>query len=523
MIKIVPEVRGRMTDGGAKRLFPKGIETGEFAPWCADAYCERTGTDPAWKSDAVRLVRGNELPEEGYRINVGEKKVEIAASCERGAIWGLTTLYLLKNQEGKIPVCRIEDAPSLAHRGLMLDCARHFFSAGEVKRIIEYSTLAKINVLHWHLSDDQGWRIESRQFPLLHETGGSYYTQDEIRQIVEYARRRGMEIIPEIDLPGHTSGILAAYPEYGCRREKVQLAECGGIYRTILCAGKEETFTFLDRLLKEVCGLFPSGRFHIGGDEAPKNEWEACPDCRRRMEEEHLLTSDDLQGYFSKRISVILKKYGKVPVCWDDTLISEIRPDEMSVQYWNIQRAKLLKDFSDKGKFIYSDMFELYLDYPHSMIPLRKVYGSRPKIGKKDYSGCASFTGMEACLWSEHIESDGELEKHIFPRIYALAENAWSGSKNYSSFLSRLPVLMQKCAEGGVSCTPLESCNPKGSARQSETMAYFVKMNSAMTPEIREKTVESSKPSREFARRFATQFFRLSDMPVLLKMMKQQR
>lgn len=191
--------------------------------------------------------------------------------------------------------------------------------------------------------------------------------------------------------------------------------------------------------------------------------------------------------------------------------------------YWNIQRAKLLKDFSDEGKFIYSDMFELYLDYPHSMIPLKKIYGARPKIGKKDYSGSASFTGMEACLWSEHIESDEELEKHIFPRIYALAENTWSGPEDYSSFLFRLPVLMQKCAEGGVSCTPLELCNPKGSARQNETMAYFLKMNSAMTPEIREKTVESSKPSREFARRFATQFFRLSDMPVLLKMMKQQR
>ncbi|HUM83582.1 MAG TPA: family 20 glycosylhydrolase [Lachnospiraceae bacterium] len=523
MNKVVPAFRGRMTDGGANRPFPKGIETGEFAPWCADAYCERTGTNPAMSFDSVRLVRENELPEEGYRITVEEKGVEVSASCERGAIWGLTTLYLLKDQEGQIPVCRIEDAPAHGHRGLMLDCARHFFSAGEVKKIIEYCTLAKINVLHWHLSDDQGWRIESRQFLLLHETSGSYYTQNEIRQIVEYARRRGMEIIPEIDLPGHTSGILAAYPEYGCRQEKVQLAECGGIYRTILCAGKEDAFTFLDMLLKEVCGLFPSGRFHIGGDEAPKNEWEECPDCRKRMENERHLTADDLQGYFSNRVAGILKKYGKTPVCWDDTLISDLRPEGMAVQYWNIQRAKQLKDFSVKGKFIYSDMFELYLDYPHSMIPLKKIYGSCPKIGKKDFRSSDSFMGMEACLWSEHIETEEELEKHIFPRIYALAENTWSDSKDYSSFLLRLPVLMKKCAEGGAACTPLESCNPKGRVRQSETMAYFLKMNSAMTPEIRAKTVESAKPSREFARRFATQFFRLSDMPLLLKVMKQPK
>lgn len=523
MNKIVPAFRGRMTAKGAERTAPKGVETGTFAPWCADAYCERTGTDHARSSDAVRLVRENELPEEGYRINVEEKQVEISASCERGVIWGLTTLYLLKNQEGKIPVCRIEDAPALEHRGLMLDCARHFFSAGEVKRIIEYCTLAKINVLHWHLSDDQGWRIESRQFPLLHETSGSYYTQDEIRQIVEYARRRGMEIIPEIDLPGHTSGILAAYPEYGCRREKVQLAECGGIYRTILCAGKEDTYAFLDRLLKEVCDLFPSGRFHIGGDEAPKNEWEECPDCRKKMEDQHLLIPDDLQGYFSKRVSGILKKNGKMPVCWDDTLNSDIRPEGMTVQYWNIQRAKPLKGFSDKGKFIYSDMFELYLDYPHSMIPLKRIYRSRPKIGIKGCGPSASFMGMEACLWSEHIESDEELERHIFPRIYALAENTWSGSQDYSSFLSRLPVLMKKCAEGGAACTPLVSCDPKGSARKSETIAYFLKMNSAMTPEIREKTVESSRPGLKFACRFATRFFRLSDVPSLLKMMKQHR
>lgn len=240
-------------------------------------------------------------------------------------------------------------------------------------RIIEGAALEKLNVLHWHLSDDQGWRVESERFPRLNECGGEYYTKDEIRAVVEYARVRGVEIVPEIDLPGHTSAILAAYPELSCTGEPVALKTAGGVYSVILCAGKDSVFDFIEALLDELCPLFPSARFHIGGDEAPKTRWRACLDCQARIEALGLGGAEQLQGYFSCRAADMLRARGKRVICWNEALRAHRVPDGAQIQYWTLQHRHQMQQYAEAGgEWIYSDMFELYFDYPHSMIPLKR-------------------------------------------------------------------------------------------------------------------------------------------------------
>lgn len=518
MLNLIPYPRKVISEGKEKRPIANGIKRNDFALFGVKAFVQRTGIQESESKDAIQLIRKNEMPINHYELLIDKNNIEIHASSEKGIINGLTSLYLLTDEQGEVPCCHIEDWPRMEHRGLLLDCARHFFTAEEVMKIIEGISLAKINVLHWHLSDDQGWRIESKKYPLLQEVSGEFYTQDQIKNVVEFASYRNVEIIPEIDLPGHTSAILAAYPQYSCRGNNVRLAESGGIYRTILCAGKETVYQFLDELLTEVSSLFPSPMFHVGGDEAPKNEWTACSDCQKKMQELHINSLDDLQGYFTSRVEDILKRNGKTIICWNDTLKAKIIPNNLEIQYWNIQYAAEMRDFVKKGKLIYSDMFELYLDYPYSMIPMKRVYECIPSVKGVDLE--QSLIGMEACLWSEHLTNDESLENRIFPRICALAENAWSEKNSYQSFLNRLPQLITKAKRAEIQCTPSDHYDPKGKTRQNETFAYFELMNSAMDPETRSQTVESAKPNADFAKCFAKKFFKFIDYPKLLKSMK---
>ncbi len=384
-------------------------------------------------------------------------------------------------------------------------------------------SLAKLNVLHWHLSDDQGWRIESRKFPRLQEVSGAYFTQDEIRDVVQYAALRGVEIIPEIDLPGHTSGILAAYPEYSCSGEHVKLAACGGIYPVILCAGQEKTFRFLKELLEETADLFPGPRFHIGGDEAPKSEWGKCPHCKARMRELGITGYEDLQADFSRRVSDILKSLGKQTICWNETLRAKTPPEDIQVQYWTLQYRDAMEDFASKGgKWIYSDMFELYLDYPHSMTSLKKLYHTNPHLGKRTVTDKDGLIGMEGCLWTEHIEEPGRLENLLFPRAFALGEICWCGARNYEELLTRLDAQLGGPLYQGIHITEKDWWDPKGAARRKEAVSFFTAINSGMSDDVREQTVESAAPNREFAQSFMNKLFHPLDMPFLLTAMRKK-
>lgn len=414
------------------------------------------------------------------------------------------------------------------YRSMHLDCARHFFSVETVKKVIEGISYGNLNVLHWHLTDDHAWRIESKKFPELHESTGQYYTQDEIRGIIDYAKERGIDVIPEIDMPGHNLALLSVFPQFSCKRESVTPAKARGVYKTILCAGKEETYAFVEELLDEMIPLFDSQYFHIGGDEAPKNEWKECPDCSAKMKALGLTSYEDLQGYFTGKVCEILKKHGKTPIVWNDALLAKNLPKDAIVQYWTIDYAKEMSNFVDKGgKWIYSDMFELYLDYPHSMIPLRKVYEFTPHLYKYPIQGMKSarkgdekitgLMGFEACCWTEHLDNEKDLCEHIFPRVYAMAERA-NGEvyTDYEGFKERVREKTRLLDKAGIPYTKEEWWDPKGKARREDAIQFYFNMSAGVDEEEAKKQAASAAPKIEFVLHFIREFYKMVDVPAFL-------
>ena len=405
------------------------------------------------------------------------------------------------------------------YRSLHLDCARHFFPISTIKKVIEGISFAEMNIVHWHLSDDHGWRIESKKFPKLHEASGEYYTQEEIREVVAYAKEHGIEVIPEIDMPGHNLALLAAFPEYSCKGQPVEMAKARGVYKTILCAGKDETYAFVEELLEEIIPLFDSKYFHIGGDEAPKDEWKECSHCDAKMKELGLTNYEDLQGHFTRQVCEILKKYGKTPICWNDALLASNIPQDVVIQYWTIDYAKQMVPFVEKGgKWIYSDMFELYLDYPHSMIPLKKVYEFEPHLYKYDIPKMDGLIGFEACAWTEHIDNEKDLCEHIFPRVFALAERA-NGEEHtdYESFKERVREKVKRLESAGIPYTKEEWWDPKGSARREDALEFYFNMSAGVDEKEAKKQAASAASKPEFVIHFIKEFYKLSDVPAFLK------
>lgn len=404
------------------------------------------------------------------------------------------------------------------YRSLHLDCARHFFSVETVKKVIEGISYGNMNVFHWHLTDDHGWRIESKKFPQLHQNSGQFYTQEEIREIIIFAKERGIEVIPEIDMPGHNLALLSVFPEYSCKGEPVTPAKARGIYKTILCAGKEDVYTFVEELLDEMIPLFDSEYFHIGGDEAPKDEWKECPHCNAKMKELGLTSYEDLQGYFTARVCEVLKKHGKTPIVWNDALLASNLPEDVVVQYWTIDHAKAMVPFVEKqGKWIYSDMFEVYLDYPHSMIPLKKVYDFKTHLYKYDIPRMDNLIGFEACAWTEHIDNEQKLCEHIFPRVYALAERA-NGEKNtdYESFKERVREKVARLEKAGIPYTKEEWWDPQGKARRDDAIQFYFNMGADVDEEEAKKQAVSAAPKLEFVLHFIKEFYKIGDVPEFL-------
>ena len=256
-----------------------------FSDNVTSAFEERLNINLISKEDADIIIENSlSLKEEEYILVVNKDGIQVTASSNKGVIWALTTLYgLLKDNQ--FPYVFIEDNPKYSYRGFMLDCARHFFSVEVIKNIIEQNALVKLNTLHWHLTDDQAWRMESYNYPKLHQlSGNNFYSKKQILDIIQYATIRGIDIIPEIDMPGHTTAAIAAYPSLSCKGEQVSPETKGGIYKTIFCAGKEDTYRFAKKILDEVCEIFSDSRIHIGGDEAPKDEWEQCPHCKAKLQ-----------------------------------------------------------------------------------------------------------------------------------------------------------------------------------------------------------------------------------------------
>lgn len=413
---------------------------------------------------------------EGYNLQVTGKGIVITGHDPAGTFYGLQTLQQLlqkdKNGQISVPLVNINDYPRFSYRGMHLDVSRHFFPVSSIKKWIDILALYKINTFHWHLTDDQGWRIEIKQFPKLQEISsnrsetiighkrsdphrfdgkpyGGYYTQSEIKEIVKYATDRKITVIPEIEMPGHAQATLAAYPGLGCTGGPYPTATYWGVFEDVYCAGKEETFGFLEKVLDEVLLLFPSAYIHIGGDECPKTRWQKCPYCQKRINDENLKDEHELQSYFIRRIEKYLAGNGRKIIGWDEILEGGIAPSA-TVMSWRgleggIAAAKMKHEvIMTPEKFVYLDYYQSLYENEQvaagGYTPLSKLYGYEPMPAELDKNEAKYIKGVQANLWSEYIDNDQKAEYMMFPRMQALAEIAWSGKsqRDYPDFLKRL-------------------------------------------------------------------------------------
>ena len=409
-----------------------------------------------------------------YELSIGQESIVVKGG-KKGVFYGLQTLFqlIVLNYDSisnsiRLPCLEIKDQNSFEHRGFLMDCCRHFFSVKTIKKYIDLLALYKMNVLHWHLTEDQGWRIEIDKYPKLNTVGswredstgkyGGFYTKKEIREIVKYAKERYIEVIPEIELPGHSQAAIASYPFLSCESKQIQVANSWGVFKDIYCAGNDSVFIFLEDIFQEITELFPSNRIHIGGDEAPKFRWENCEKCQKRMAQENLKDEHELQSYFIERIAKDLEKKNRSIIGWDEIIESKINSD-VTIQSWRgfsggIQAVK------EGKKTIMSPTSHCYFDYDINSIDLEKVYTFNPIPSEIDSLESELIIGGECNLWSERIPSEKELDRKTFPRLLAMSEVLWTYRKDkFENFQNRVedhyPILSRLDVDYGIESSPV--------------------------------------------------------------------
>lgn len=419
---------------------------------------------------AVEFRLNSDLKDECYRIDVSADGILVEAGDVSAAVYAAATIAQMQNENsGSLPECKIEDAPRFGWRGLTLDVCRHFFSIETVKQLVELMAYYKLNRLHLHLSDDQGFRFESERFPLLNSVAsfrmstavkrgagetqdnvphGGFYTKEELRGLVRFSKARGIEIVPELDMPGHAVAMIAAYPELACFADAgnpVRVATSFGVSefsKKLLCAGNEQTFLFLFALLDEMMDVFPFEYFHLGGDEAVKDEWKRCPRCRTVMAKQKLPNERELQGWFLNHVNRYLKTHGRTAIIWNDGLCKTL-DDDIVCQYWTPffieSKKRTVRRANDGGRVISSAFLSVYFDYPYAMTPLKKTYDYEPVLHGIAQKNKGNVIGAECAIWTEWIETVEKLFFMTLPRLAAVSEVMWSNARpGYRDFLRRL-------------------------------------------------------------------------------------
>ncbi|PRX39922.1 glycoside hydrolase family 20 protein [Salegentibacter salegens] len=444
------------------------------------------------ENNFIQLQEDSELGEEAYKLSATTDRVILEANSRLGFVYGLETIRQLlpkeiesaskiSNIDWLIPNVEIKDEPQYSYRGNMLDVSRHFFEKDYIKKHIDRMAFLKLNTLHFHLVDDQGWRIEIKKYPKLTQVGGfrvdqedkhwnartenepeeeatfgGFYTQEDIKEIMAYAREKGIRIIPEIEMPAHVMSAIAAYPWLSCTEEPIAVPS-GGVWpiTEIYCAGKESTFEFLEDVLTEVMELFPGKYIHVGGDEATKTNWESCPDCQRRIREEGLANEHELQSYFMKRIEKFLNKNGRTLIGWDEILEGGL-PEEATVMSWRGFEGGW--EASKQGHdVIMTPTSHLYFDYYqgspdhepvafNAFTPLHRVYEFRPVLDSMTVEQKKHVLGGQANLWSEYVPNEEHSEYMLFPRLAALSEVVWTPENklNWEDFSVRIQKMMER-------------------------------------------------------------------------------
>jgi hexosaminidase len=436
----------------------------------------------------LSIIEGDSLNEEGYKLTVNKTGAEITANTGAGLFYGVQTFLQLFQDEGLMPFVTISDYPRFAYRGLHLDVGRHMFTVQFIKRYIDLMSRFKLNRFHWHLTEDQGWRIEIKKYPKLQEIAafrketvigrattrtrnkvkgydgkryGGYYTQDEIKEVVQYAEDHFITVIPEIEMPGHAMAALAAYPNLGCTGGPYATATTWGIFDDVYCAGKEETFIFLQDVLDEVIALFPGKYIHIGGDEVFKTRWAKCPNCKKRMKKEKLKNTNELQSYFIQRIEKYLNSKDKQIIGWDEILDGGLAPNA-TVMSWRGESGGIAAT-KQGHDVIMSPENWYYLDHAqdtsgnepvtHSgFTPLKEVYEYEPVPSALTDAEAKHILGAQCNVWTEYMKSPEQVEYMVYPRALAMAETVWSpkASKDYADFIERMKTQVQRLEEWDV-------------------------------------------------------------------------
>ena len=499
---IIPEPRvwenkrGNFSFGGNIDLFfPRGDDQMMSNAAFLQTYLERI---PNISLEVRHYQQGDELPARGivlaldqrsniperYLMDVTSRRILITGDDVRGVFYGIQSLRQLLPAELEQPELAaglrnvrvsniyIEDYPQFAYRGMHLDVARHFFDVDFIKKYIDLIALHKMNTFHWHLTEDQGWRIEIKKYPLLTEISawrdetlighggrppfeydgkryGGYYTQDDVREIVAYAAERHITVIPEIEMPGHATAVLAAYPDLGCTGGPYEVITRWGVFEDVFCAGNDDTFEFLEDVLTEVIELFPSQYIHIGGDECPKTRWKECPKCQARIQEEGLADEYELQSYFIRRIENFLLSKGRNIIGWDEILEGGLAP-QATVMSWRgvrggIEAAQMGHDV------IMTPTSHCYFDYYQAdpeneplaiggYLPLRRVYEFNPIPLDLTEEQAKHVMGGQGNVWTEYMKTSDHVEYMAFPRAIALAEVLWTPNRkhNFEDFTQRL-------------------------------------------------------------------------------------
>ncbi len=433
-----------------------------------------------------------------YHLGVSKKGIYIAGDNETGVFYGIQTLIQLLPLPAdaktlSIPGVQIDDRPRFAYRGLMLDVGRHFMPVPFVKRFIDYLALHKMNYFHWHLTEDQGWRIEIKKYPRLTEVAawrdgtvigkrpwkgndneryGGFYTQDQIKDVVAYASARYVTIIPEIEMPGHGSAAIAAYPWLSCfPDEKTNIPdsilsdegkkamgkivyEKWGVAEDVFCAGKDSVFQFLQDVIDEVVPLFPSKYIHVGGDECPKTNWKRCPLCQKRIHDLGLKDEHELQSYFIQRMEKYINNKGKTLIGWDEILEGGLAPNAV-VMSWRGEKGGI-EAAKERHTVIMTPTTYVYFDYSQTrhddsltiggFIPLEKVYKYEPIPAELPVENGRYILGGQANIWTEYMSTPSKVEYMMFPRVTALSEVLWSPEsvRNWDDFQKRLPYELKR-------------------------------------------------------------------------------
>jgi hexosaminidase len=427
-------------------------------------------------SNAI-ILHQNSSEKETYFLNVDKNKITIEGS-EAGVFYGMQTLIQLlptNLSSLKIPCLTIFDAPRFGYRGLHLDVSRHFFPVTFIKRYIDFLALHKLNTFHWHLTDDQGWRIEIKKYPLLTKIGssrnqtligpygsnkydgkkyGGFYTQTEIKEVIQYAAERYINIIPEIEMPGHSQAALASYPFLGCTKGPYNVLETWGVAEDALCAGNDSTYQFYENVLNEIIDIFPSQFIHIGGDECAKTRWKACKDCQNKMKQNNLKDEHELQGYFIKRMEKYINQKGKKIIGWDEIMEGGLAPNA-AVMSWRGEEGGIAAA-KQQHDVVMTPGKPLYFDHTQSinedsvtqggLNTLKDVYNYNPIPESLILHETPYILGAQANMWTEYMDNEKKVEYMLFPRIASLSEVLWTklDNKNYAKFEEKIPTIFGK-------------------------------------------------------------------------------